>query len=122
MYKDKFEDQFKNFQSYLKMSSTNNAKYSCELCRYQTCKKRHLTLHEQAVHKGKKFQCPVCECHATKKNHLVAHHKSVHLGGKFKCPDWDYQVTQKDYFVTHKQLVHMAKLQSSKWTHQSLGI
>ena len=43
------------------VSSVNTSKYTCLICGYQACQKRKLTLHEQAVHKGKTFQCPECE-------------------------------------------------------------
>ena len=68
-----------------KMSSVTSAigeKLSCQLCGYQTLKKTHLKLHEQAVHDGKKFQCPECEYQATKKSNLVRHQQFIHMGRK----------------------------------------
>jgi KRAB domain-containing zinc finger protein len=58
----------------------NGEKHTCQLCGYQTLKKTHMKLHEQADHDGKKFQCPECEYQATQKNIVVRHQKSVHMG------------------------------------------
>ena len=83
----KFKCQFKNFQIYQKMSSlssANTAKYTCQLCGYQTFQKRNLTHHEQVVHEGGKFECPECDYQANQKGHLVTHWKSMHMGQKLK--------------------------------------
>ena len=63
-------------------SASTSEKHTCHICGYQSLKKTHLKLHEQAVHDGKKFQCPECEYQATKKGNLGRHHQVVHMDRK----------------------------------------
>ena len=91
------------------VSPANTAKYTFQLCGYQTCQKRNLTLHEQAVHQGKTYQCQECLYQATQKGSLFTHQKSVHMGQKFQCPVCEYQATGKGSLVSHKKSLHMCR-------------
>ena len=62
------------------VSLANTAKYTCQLCGYQTHQKLNFTRHGKAVHQGKTYQCQECECKAIRKVNLVRHIKSMHMG------------------------------------------
>ena len=54
--------------------------YHCNLCDFQTEKKRYLVEHRKSDHEGKKYECDQCDYQATHKGHLSRHQKSKHEG------------------------------------------
>ena len=49
--------------------------YKCNLCNYQTKKKRNFALHQKSKHEGVKYTCNQCDFQANQKSYLVVHQK-----------------------------------------------
>jgi predicted RNA-binding Zn-ribbon protein involved in translation (DUF1610 family) len=80
--------------------------YNCNLCKYQTTKKKNLVGHQKSNHEGIKYKCNQCEYQATHKIALIMHQKSKHEGIRYKCNQCDYQATQKSSLIRHQKSKH----------------
>ena len=59
--------------------------YNCNLCKYQTAKKKNLVRHQKSNHEGIRYKCNQCDYQATQKSSLFTHQKSKHEGIRYEC-------------------------------------
>ena len=85
---------------------TNDGKYYCEKCEYQTQNRTHLITHIQGVHDGVKYDCKYCDKQFSDKSNLKKHSQSQHEGVTFECSHCDHQATKQLSLKHHIQTVH----------------
>jgi len=58
--------------------TSNDMKYTCDICEYETLKKFNLKEHNESVHEGLKYPCTSCEHLSSSRSNLKKHTARIH--------------------------------------------
>ena len=60
------------------MLKTNQGKFQCEQCVYETSNSSHIRRHVEAIHEGVRYPCDKCDYQATRRSGLKRHNLQKH--------------------------------------------
>ena len=85
----------------LLVKETEDKRYACTMCDYQTTYQSSVKIHTEAIHEGLRYSCDICGCKSSSKSNLIMHIKTKHEETSLKA--YSCNAFTRDYRETRER-------------------